>query len=109
MIRIVQISAVAQHVFCLLEDGTLSTYDVAKDEWNLVHMPFDYDTRAIGVVADTRVPAEVELIHNAQTQMWSWRMKDDPEVTGDVFDGKEEAIRDAKQRRVIKSTEHLPI
>jgi hypothetical protein len=27
------------------------------------------------------------MIHNAQTK-WSWRMKDDPEVAGDVFDGK---------------------
>jgi hypothetical protein len=114
MIKIVQISAIqlssgtppVQYgkVFCLLEDGTLAAYDVAKDEWTMMPMPSDYDTRAIGVVADTRIPHGLELIHNVQTKMWSWRKKGTNE-TGDVFDGKEDAINDAKQRAVIESTE----
>ena len=60
-------------------------------------------------MADTRMPNEAELIHNVQTKMWSWRKKGKPDETGEVFSNKEEAIRDAKQRHVIESTEPLDL
>jgi hypothetical protein len=100
-------------IFCLLEDGSLAKYDVFSDTWEAIPMPPDYDTRQVGVVSDTRMPKELELIHNAQTQMWSWRNKETNE-TGEVFDSKKDAINDAKQRLVVQSVEtptpeHLPL
>jgi hypothetical protein len=135
MIRIVQISAVAlqaagqsgedlMRVFCLMEDGKMAMYDVLIDTWTPIVMPEGYDQEYVGAISTTMLPAGFELVRNNRTKTWTWRKIGSQAIpppsiegeVGEIFDSKDDAVNDAKQRHMLKvieqeqpRPEHLPI
>jgi hypothetical protein len=122
MTRIVQIAAVVIPVgsppvqtgalFCLMEDGRIARYNMSADKWDPITMPPGFDKGHVGVIATTRLPNGLELVSNNRTKTWTWRKVGSEAVpppaiegeVGEVFDSKDDAINDAKQRLVIEST-----
>jgi hypothetical protein len=117
MTRIVQIAiGPADRMFCLLEDGTVIKYDAARNEWSDIQMPAGFEKGHVDAIATTRLPTGFELVKNNRTQTWTWRKLGSNAVpppaiegeVGEVFDNREDAINDAKQRYLLKATETPP-
>jgi hypothetical protein len=126
MTRIIQISAVVIPVgtppvqtgalFCLTEDGRIARYNMTQDKWDQIGMPPGFDKEHVGAIATTRLPKGFELIKNNRTQTWTWRAVGSDAVpppaiegeVGELFDSKDDAINDAKQRYLLKATETPP-